>query len=444
MKPATLSVHAIDKLINQLPGHGRLWVAFSGGMDSTVLLHLLVNAQKSMGRELRAVHVNHQLSPNSADWLEHCGSVCAAWGVPCELITLDLSINHGHGPEAYARHKRYEAMTGLLLDNDLLLTAHHQDDQAETLLLQLMRGGGPEGLAAMPAMRPLGKGWLVRPLLDFLRRELQEYAVQHKLEWIEDESNLDKGFDRNFLRHDVLPLLRQRWPAVDATLARTAGHMAEAAELLRELAKLDLEKCTSGAKDSLSIKPLVELPEDRVRNLLRYWCRTNGVPVPNAAVLQNIIHEVIQSRQDAEPCIRWVNSEIRRYRDCLYIMTPGNQPDSASVYQWDLHQPLHLETGTLTAVLVQGQGIKSSAVPDTMLEVRFRTGGERIKPAGRKETHTLKHLFQEAGLPPWQRDQVPLLYINNTLAAVAGWWTDTAFQAAANEPGWLITLRQDY
>ena len=433
-----------EALLHALPSAlpvRRYLVAFSGGLDSLVLLHALTTLRDRLtAPELQAIHVNHGLSANAVHWCEHCVQQCAELGVALSLRSVDAKPLAGESPEAAARNARYAVLREMVREGDCLLTAHHQDDQAETLLLQLLRGAGPKGLAAMPAMNGFAAGWHVRPLLGFRREQLQAYARQHGLDWIDDESNFDTGFDRNFLRHEILPQLTQRFPGLASTLSRSAVLCAEAAELLADTARADAQS-VSVSDDRLSVQGLRELGEVRARNLLHWWVGERGLPVPSAAQLQNIWREGVCAAPDATPLIRWQGGEVRRYRDALYVMPPLAPYMATGEWCWDMRQPLVIAgVGSLSAVPQAGQALSLAALEGKQLIVRFRRGGERLRLPGREGHHDVKKLFQEAGVPPWQRQRTPLLFCGDDLAAVVGHWVAAEYQAGPEEPAVNLQL----
>lgn len=429
--PAFTDVDITDHLrrfLQSLPPAGRYVVAYSGGLDSHVLLHAL----SSLGLNLAAVHVHHGLSPNADLWSEHCLATCKELGVPCRVLRVRVTAA-GSGREAAARSARYAALEQALGEGEMLLTAHHQDDQAETLLLMLLRGAGVAGLAAMPPLRRFAAGWLARPLLGLPRDVLRHYAETHHLSWVDDESNFDTSLDRNYLRHDLLPGLRRRWPAADRALARSAAHLAEARELLTELAVADQAGAGGSRPGTLSVAALGRLTPARRRNLLRHWIGDRGLPPPDSAHLRRIEQEVLPARADAEPCVAWPGAEVRRYRDDLHALPPTIPPPALEL-SWDPQQPLALPDGRrLVAAPALGQGLGAARCAGARLTVRFRAGGERCAPAGRGHSHELKKLFQEAGVPPWERERVPLLFVDGVLAQVVGYWICESFAAGAGE-----------
>ncbi len=388
-------------------------IAYSGGRDSTVLLHAVASLRDELGLSLRAVHVDHGLSPHSGTWSGQCRQQCEALGV--DFIGRRVEVVHqGQSLEAAAREARYRVFTELLGESDCLLSAHHREDQAETLLLQLLRGGGVHGLASMPASRPLGGGQLRRPLLGLGREQLAAYAEAQRLEWVEDPSNFDTSLERNWLRHELLPLLRQRREGIDAVLARSAIHFAEAAGLLDELAAGDLTLCAEGA--ALSIDALAQLSEARQRNLVRLWLRRLALPLPDHRRLNQVLAELCLAAEDAVPLVVWPGAELRRYRGRLYAMAPLPQPLSEPL-AWGGGGELELPDGL-------GWLSLAGAPLDGPLEIRPRRGGEHMHPAGRERSRDLKRLMQEAGVPPWLRERWPLIYREGKLVAVPGLWID--------------------
>lgn len=413
-----------------------LRVAFSGGMDSTVLLHALAAIRQELPAALSAVHVDHGLQAEAAGWGAHCEAVCARLAIPLTRLAVDARPQRGESPEAAARDARYGAIADLLQPYELLLTAHHRDDQGETLLLQLLRGSGPRGLAAMPQRLPLGRGALLRPLLGFTRAELAEWANEQGLEWVEDPSNQEVVADRNFLRHQVLPLLESRWPAVERSLSRAAGHQQDAAELLDVLAEEDLQLADAG-DGCLSTTALLGLSPARCRNLLRFWLRSQGLRAPSARVLERVLQELLPAAADRNPLVHWHGGEIRRYRGRLYALRPEAAQPAAVDCAWDLKQPLAFAGGRLIASVELGRGLRAAACRDGV-RVAVRQGGEQCRPLGSEHRRSLKALLQQAGMPPWQRQQLALISIDGQLVQAVGLCVDRDWAAADGEPGIVI------
>jgi tRNA(Ile)-lysidine synthase len=341
--------------------------------------------------------------------------------VPIRVLRVDAAAGRGESPEAAARAARYRALAPLLAPGDLLLTAHHQDDQAETLLLALMRGSGLKGLAGMPAVTHLAAGRLVRPLLGFRRAELRDYAQSVGLDWIEDPGNQDQGLDRNLLRHRVLPLLVERWPACTTTIARSAGHCAEGQGVIDRIAERELEGLGGTRAGTLSVSRLRVLDPPLCRVVLRHWISQRGFGPPDVRHLQRITTEVLSARPDAGPLVAWAGCEVRRYRDDLYAMDPLPPALGPDAIPWRT-QGLVLPSGLGHLVLLDtsGREVDPARVSSMGLEVRFRVPGLWFRPEGKPHRRPLKKLFQEAGVPPWLRILVPLVFREGDLVAVAG------------------------
>jgi len=403
----------------------RFLVAFSGGIDSSVLLHALAKNAGEHGKPVIAIHVNHGLHDGAPDWAAHCKDVASELGVQFVCKDVEVDVKSGLGLEAAARQARYDAFREIVVEGDWLVSAHHEDDQAETLLLNLMRGSGLAGLAGIGTARQFGPGMLVRPLLGIRGDALKAYAEEHGLRYIDDPSNLDTRFDRNFLRQEIIPALEERWPGVAQRLGRSAELAGEASDLLNDLAILDLELLSTGPlPDRLDIDALESFSEARQRNILRFAARRCGLPAPPATRLRQITRELIPAREDAQPLVTWPGAEIRRYRDKLYLLgeTPPEECFAATVLTPDGNW-LDLGKGAGQIRLEAGVdgGIDEVAVAGG-LALRFRQGGEEFCPAGRQRTHKLKKLLQEDGVVPWMRQRIPLLYSGDDLVAVGDLW----------------------
>jgi len=398
---------------------GRYLVGYSGGGDSQVLLALLAELHSRLGAPLLALHVDHGLQPQAPAWTLHCQRSCERLGVPLSVVEVRVACRPGESLEAVARAVRYRALAGLMQAGDLLLTAHHQDDQAETLLLQLLRGSGVEGLAAMPALAAFPPGRLGRPLLDFPRESLRAYAKAAGHDWVEDPSNRDVARDRNFLRHRVLPLLRERWPACGQTLARSAGHCAEARHLIEQMTGSEIEGCAGAVPGSLSIERLCVLDEPRRRAVLRGWIAERGFLRPDVKHLERVLREVLPARADRNPLVRWPGCEIRRYRHQLFALAPL-PPRPQVILPWS-EETLCLPDGlgVLRAVPGDGPGIDPPCWWQMPKQVVFRPAERACRPLGQVHHRPLKKLYQERGVPAWLRPYVPLVLVGGELVAVA-------------------------
>lgn len=415
-------------------------VAYSGGLDSTVLLHALVAVRTSLSADIKAIHVDHALNSASSSWAAHCRAQCEALGIELEVRRVEVAGIAEEGLEAAARRARYAAFDAVMWPGDCLLTAHHCDDQAETVLLQLLRGCGPHGLAAMAPVDDFAAGCHARPLLDLEHESLLAYAEAAGLRWIDDPSNGDTRLRRNFLRHDIVPRLQQYWPALSRTLSRSARHAAAAAQLLDERAAEDLARWRGARPHMLSVAGLTTLSRARADNLLRHWLQGLSLPLPGTVQLEHLHTDVLAARADATPLLAWPGAEIRRYRGWLYAMAPLLPVDTAGEWRWDdLSIELGLPDGSrLRAYVRDGGGLSATRVAAEGVAVRFRHGGERCRPATSDCVRPLKKLLQEAGIPPWLRPHVPLLYVGGELAAVAGVCLVEGFQPRTGERGWEI------
>jgi len=405
--------------LTALPAARKGWVAYSGGMDSSVLLHALVTIRDRLPFALYALHVDHGLHRDSPGWAAHCARTCAQLRVPLRTRRLDLAPARGESPEAVARQARYASMAEVLGSDDLLLTAQHRDDQAETLLLALLRGSGPAGLAAMPAVAPLGRGRLVRPLLALGRAELLAYARSRQLHWLEDPSNRDLGYDRNFLRHRVLPRLRERWPACATSIARSAAHCAEAQAIIDPLARNTALEAAGQRPGTLSITRLLELELPLRKAVLRQWLRGQGRVSPNAGNLDRILTEVMTARADANPLVAWPGCQVRRYRDDLFAMAPLPPAPAPGPIHWCQGVfTLPDGLGCLALLAADGRSLDPQAVFPPGLAVRFGVTGLFCRRGQGGRRRALKKLFQEQGVPPWIRPYIPLIFAQSDLVAV--------------------------
>lgn len=379
--------------------------------------------------QVRALHVHHHLQVAADAAARLCRAECRRLGVPLRTVHLQLGSMHGRSVEAAARDARYAAAARVLRTGEVLLTAHHDDDQLETLLLQLLRGAGVEGLAAMPACVPFGRGWHARPLLGSTRAQVEAWARAADLRWIDDASNTDRRFDRNYLRLEVLPGLRARWPAASTVAARTAQHMADASELLAAIGDADLADVAVGS--ALDLASLASLSPARQRNLLRRWIGAQALRVPDARRLEQIRTALALVRADAQPEVSWRGGSVRRFRGRLYAI--GELPPvPLQPLRWPCRRERWLDLGHGLGrlhLIEDPAGPLALAKLPAVLTVAVRSGGERLQLAPRGQRRPLKDLLREAGVLPWWRPRLPLVSAHGRLVAVADLWTDAAFRA---------------
>jgi tRNA(Ile)-lysidine synthase len=414
----------------------RLTVAFSGGLDSTVLLAAL--ARLGCRVPLRAAHVDHGIHADSGRWSEHCAAVAAQLGAEFAALRVDVDRASGLGLEAAARDVRYRALGQLLAPGEWLLTAHHADDQLETLLLRMLRGTGVRGMRGIVAFGSFGTGHLGRPLLGFTRAELASRAGEWRLSWLEDPANRELRHDRSYLRARVVPELVARWPGAAEQAQRLASQMAEAEELLDSVAAEDAH----GLPTAWWVPRvrLEALPPARQRNLLRYLLRSLGLPTPSAAKLEEMRGVLLAARGEAQPLVRWPGGEARVFRRALFLAAPLSQASTASTTALLRGGESWSGPEGKVALVPSADGV---GVPESWLAagltLRFRGGGERLKPRGRQHHYSLKHLFQERGIVPWMRSRVPLLFRGNDLVAVGDeWLTADVDRVPAAEPRWRL------
>jgi tRNA(Ile)-lysidine synthase len=433
----------LERLHDDFPLPSRYLVAYSGGLDSTVLLELLQRLRDRLPAPLAAVHVDHGLSPRAGQWAAHCRAVCAGYDIPLTTIAVQARAAAGESPEAAARRARYGALGGILTDGAMLLTAHHRDDQAETLLLQLLRGAGVDGLAAMPALRRWQRGWHARPLLPFPRAALRTWADAQGLRWVEDPSNGLQDADRNYLRHAVMPLLEARWPAAGASVARSAALCAEAAATLEHGVRTQLDAALGDDRDRLRLAALRPLPDVEQRRLLRLWLKSRGIAMPSERRLREALRQLLTARDDAGVAVPLAGRVLRRYRGAAWLTAPATADVPVAPIDWD-GEPFSpgAGLGLLTRRLGPG-GIDPRRWQRGRVQLGYRVPGWRCRPAGRSGTRSFKALVQERGIPPWQRRLLPSVLIDGEIASLANCCVCSPFAAAAGEPGWLVEWRPD-
>lgn len=416
------------------PG-SRLVLGLSGGIDSVVLLHLLLDVKTTHAFQLACVHVHHGLSPHADVWAAFCEQLCATQGVPLNIHKVTLARDDPAGIEGAARAARHAVFAEI--DADFVLTAHHQNDQAETLLIQLLRGAGPKGLAAMAGLHRR-HGWpaqLLRPLLHTSRAEIEHHAATRALEWITDESNGDTAYSRNYLRHAVLPRLTARFPAAITTLARSAALQAEAAALLEDLAKIDAAQCLQG--DRLDCAALAALSLPRARNLLRWFLDQHGLRMTSERRLDEGLRQLLHASQDANVRVALSpGTELRRYRGGAYLVAVRDCAAQAPIV-WQGEAGVRLEQAGWDIVMrpVQGEGLSHAKLAAGRVEIGVRQGGERIRLTKNGPHRSLKNLLQESAMPPWQRACAPLIWCDGQLVWVDGIGCDADYEAMTDEPG---------
>ena len=429
-------------------------LAYSGGIDSQVLLHALaaLKHQQLIENDLSACYVHHGLSPNADAWQLFTQQQCQLVNIPFKTLKLDLAKQRQHSLEAQAREARYQALQTILPSNGWLVTGHHANDQLETLLLALKRGAGLKGLSAMLPLSKMTQGILARPLLNLSRNDIVNYAQQQHLTWIEDESNDDVHYDRNFLRQQIIPQLTARWPSMLSTVQRSVAHCQDAQTLLDELAQVDLKQCQIDDQ-RLSVSQLITLTETRFNNVVRYFIAMQQLLMPSQVQLQQL-YQQIRAAQDKNPAVNMGAYWFRRYRDQL-VITPSykelthwqtsisNYADSTVILPDDVGQ-LKIYTSVMNGTLPFNEPKNSQRLPrhilrlahpsvGTKLSVRFEHHNPLVHPDNRAHSRSLKKLLQELAIPPWQRKRIPLLFIDDELAALLGYFVCHKFQAKLGE-----------
>jgi len=427
----------VARLIELAGRRPRVVVAFSGGIDSTVLTYALTKQRRKFGG-LRLVHVDHGLQAASGEWARHCAGVARRLRVPFITLRANIQRKRGESPEAAAREARYALLARAMKPDEVLVTAQHQDDQVETLLLQLFRGAGVAGLAAMPQIAPFGPGRIARPLLETSRAELEACAKEHRLRWVEDPTNMETQFARNFLRARVMPIIRQQWFGADVSIARSARHMAEAGQLLGLLGQADLARVADG--DGMNVAALRALAKARRRNALRSYIARHGIEAPSTAQMMEIAGNLLAVRPDAQPEVRWQGAVMRRRGGRLVLEVKSQDAIEARIdlasksWHWEHERECVLNRAGDTLELINDEAgpIDLERLPE-MLEIRARTGGEKLKPGPRARTQLLKKLIQAARLSVEVRARLPLVFIGEgpkgRLVAAGDRWIDASIAA---------------
>jgi tRNA(Ile)-lysidine synthase len=439
MTDSAASLHAV--LSAHLPIEARgLLLAISGGADSAALLRAL-HAEHFRQLPLRAVHIDHGLQPEAHAFRTAAEALCQRLEVPLKVIAVRVDVSGGVSIEAAAREARYAALAAEVGELECLLTAHHREDQAETVLLQALRGAGIKGMAAMPACRVFGLGWHARPLLDMAQKELLQLAAQAPDSTATDPMNADLRFDRSFLRLHLWPLVSGRWPGAGTSLSRTARHMAQAQQLMDLSGQEDLAKLRDG--EALSITGLRVLSPARRSNAVRLWLSQAEVELPSTARLEEALRQVLNADEDHVPAIVWGAHALRRYRQRLFL-TPAQAPRLHGPHAWSMRAPAPLPLGEnlgSLSLIAQRGGLDARRLPE-VLQVRRRAGGESLRPAPLAKTQTVQHLCQSLGVLPWMRDSLPFVFAGEELLAVGDLWLDARFCAPVGEPGLCIAWHQ--
>ena len=420
---------AAQRLLRALDLRGKtIVVGLSGGVDSTVLLHVLRALAPAHGYALRAAHVHHGISPNADRWARFCRRMCREWSVPLTVRRVSVGSPRGKGLEGAAREVRRAALAAVRAD--AVAFAHQLDDQAETVLLSLLRGAGVRGASGMPALGKLGTKPLLRPLLGVARAELLGYARSNGLQWIEDESNRDPVHARGFLRLRVTPLLEQRYPRWRQALARAARHFAEADALLRELAQAQ-------RADRLRLADLRSRPAPAARLLLREHLAAHGLRPPTTRRLADMLSQLTRAAAGARVEFAHDGAILRAYRGELCVERLAPAASALGPVRWTGERRIALPAlgGEMRFRRVRGAGVALAKLQGKPVQLRLRHGGERLQPDSRRPRRTLKNLFQEAGVPPWRRDRLPLLFCGEDLVWVPGLGVDARYRACAGAPG---------
>lgn len=424
-----------DVLVRHVFPHARLTLALSGGLDSVVLLHALLALRDQSPFALQAVHVHHGLSPHADDWAGFCGQLCATHAVELSIHRVQVARDDPAGIEAAARRARQRVFAGL--DTDFLLTAHQQDDQAETLLLQLLRGAGPKGLAAMAEMqsRPGWRAAQLRPLLNVARADLLRAAQAQGLAWVDDESNLDTRYRRNALRQQVMPLLARHFPGAGRTLARAAALQADAAGLLDDLARQDAREAIAG--DRLDCAALAHLSIPRARNLLRHFIEQHGQTLPSLRRLDEALHQLRDAHADARVRVNLGQMDVWRYRGGAYLVPVP--PPGAGTVRWQGEAAVRVPAAGVSVRMdrVNGAGLRRSVLEACEVTLGVRSGGERLRLHEGGPRRSLKNLLQEHAIPPWQRERLPLMWCDGRLVWAAGIGFEADLCASPGEAGVL-------
>ena len=434
-KKTSSALDIIERQIKPLLPN-KFCIAFSGGMDSTVLLHVMKNIidEKS---QIRAIHINHNIVDNSKVWTRTCKSICKNFGIDIEIISLEVTHN-GYGLEAAARDERYKKLKEILYENEYLLTAHHEEDQMETVFLRMARGTGLDGLQGINEKYSFGEGIIFRPMLEVSKTSVMDYAKEHQLKWVEDSSNQDTHFDRNFLRKKIIPQFRERWPSIASSVSRLSQLSAQNIKILNQIAEEDIGPIAN--MNELPLAKLLDKSFERANNMLRYIILANGMSIPSMKTLQDGLKEMLDPETD-KSVIAWKDYCIRKYKNHLYFLSNSDlEPNKVDVrIPWEIGKTVNLgeNIGSIEATFIHGDGLSIEKCKNK-LTISYRQGGELIKPIGHRINKSLKNLFQENQILPWMRDKIPLIYYQDELVSVADLWFNQNYVASQNEAGFVV------
>tara|TARA_B100001123_G_scaffold90903_5_gene104578 strand:+ start:4476 stop:5837 length:1362 start_codon:yes stop_codon:yes gene_type:complete len=426
----------------------RLLVALSGGVDSVSLLYKLCELRTHYDLSIAALHVDHQIQPESEQWTKHCQAQCDELKVPLKTIKLNVQKS-GHGQEAAARKARYDWFHSQITPADVLVIAHHMEDQIETVLLRLFRGSGLLGLGAMQEIRQFGFGWMARPLLGVPKEDIIAYARRKDLRYIEDPSNFDLHIDRNFVRHEVLPLIRLRWPSVDQTIFRSSSHLKTIQSSLDKAVQADLKMflCLSkptllGDYGCIRIGDLIKLDQTRIVDVLRYWIRCEGLTLPSSGKMNELMRQIFGNGTIGRVGVRWKEAEFRAYRGFLYLLPVQPKLCNPATQHWQGVDALSIkEVGVALSVhRRRGSGIRASFIKNSSFILDWQHRTRVIRPSRSHHSRTIKNLFQESGIPSWERCRLPYVYLGDDLVCIPGLAVENAYAASGAEIGLEISI----
>ncbi len=427
------AVNALDRIVEESQCE-RFVVAFSGGLDSTVLMCLATEYAEPRDLKISAIHVDHGLQDASPQWAAHCVRYAEDLGVPCEVVVLNGRVERGMSTEEWARNERYRAFKARVDDRTCVLTAHHLDDHVETVLHNAMRGSGPHGLAGIRPWQPFGDGYLARPLLPCRKAVLRAYAEVSDLTWIEDPSNADERHTRNVIRRRMLPTLEAGFPGVVNNLNRLADIQAQLARAIDRNADAALDAIACPGYQ-IPIETLLDSEPEIRAFVLKRWLARAGAALPGHRHIDQILSRLVGAREDAMPVVHWRDCEVRRYRDHLYLMRRLSESPGLESVAWNFASTMRFPWGVMSTRKIRDGGVDTARLQNAQIAVRFRGGGERCHPDTRARSQTLKKLFQDWHVPPWERDLTPLIFVDGVLAVVGTHCVSRGFAVSAGAEG---------